>query len=68
MHLRHTFGEIQIIDFNICVDYNSKKLSLIAILGNININFDKIPLRKLSKRILRKRTKSELQKEEYPKK
>lgn len=68
MHLRHTFGEIQIKDFNICVDYNSKKLSVIAILGNININFYKIPLRKLSKKILRKTSKNEVQKEDYLKK
>jgi len=68
MHLRHSLGEIQIKDFNTCLDYNSKKLNVIAILGSININFYKIPLRKLSKKLLRKTSKNELQKEEDPKK
>lgn len=62
MHLRHTFGEIQIKDFNICLDYNSKKLSVIAILGIISINLNKIPLKKLSKRIFKKTSKNVEQK------
>lgn len=57
LHVRHSFGEIQVKDVNICFDFNNKKISLIAIFGCIQIDLYKIPVLKIAKRIAKQLTK-----------
>jgi uncharacterized Fe-S cluster-containing protein len=53
--IRHKFAELIINDFNICLDYNNRKLNIIAILGNILINVKEIPYKDLQKLIVPKK-------------
>lgn len=53
-HLRHSFGEIQIKDLNICFDFNNKKISLIAILSSLQVDLYKFPLKKITKKLSKK--------------
>lgn len=47
--IRHKFADLVIKDFNICLDYNNRKLNIIAILGNIMINVKEIPFKDIQK-------------------
>ncbi len=58
LHVRHSFGEIQVKDLNICFDFNNKKINLIAILGSLQIDFYQIPIAKLTKRLSKKLSKN----------
>lgn len=51
LHVRHSFGEVQIKDLNICLDFNNKKVALIAILNHLQLDLYKVPWRKLTRKM-----------------
>lgn len=54
-------------DLNICVDYNNKKVSLIVILGGLQIDVYKLPILKMARKMTKKIKRGNSQSKELEK-
>lgn len=45
LHLKHTIGQIIVKDLNVCLDFNNKRVSIIAVVGNVGLDLFKIPFK-----------------------